>query len=209
MITTNAMRKYRKILSITLASLLLAATFPVNGGTSLAKSAPATLGAPAQFNLSSPLPLPFPFNGALLASASAFPAMAAANGSDFSYLIRTCQTFGSVDPGGSCAFRGRELFLNFTLPTNLNPGTAHLMLNASGIGSNCNRFEINGTQIGILLDRNNLAQQVTEISDVPAGVLRVGNNTLRITSLNETNCTDTPTRDAFLINHVVLFWHLN
>jgi len=77
MIKMNAMRKYHKILSITLASLLLAATFPVSRGTSLAKSAPAAFGAAKQFNLSSPLPLPFPFNKALSASASAFPAMAA------------------------------------------------------------------------------------------------------------------------------------
>jgi len=48
------MGKYRKIISITLASLLLAATFQVNGGTSLAKSAPAVLGSPAQFNLKAP-----------------------------------------------------------------------------------------------------------------------------------------------------------
>jgi hypothetical protein len=36
MIKTNTMRKYRKSLSIALATLLLAASFPVNGGTALA-----------------------------------------------------------------------------------------------------------------------------------------------------------------------------
>ena len=49
MIKTNAMRKYRKALSITLASLLLASSFPVNGGTSLAKSAPSALAAGSDF----------------------------------------------------------------------------------------------------------------------------------------------------------------
>jgi hypothetical protein len=43
------MRKYRKVLSITLASMLLAASFPVNGGTSLAKPTSATLAAGSDF----------------------------------------------------------------------------------------------------------------------------------------------------------------
>lgn len=43
------MRKYHKILSIALASLLLASSFPVNGGTSLAKSTSAILAAGSDF----------------------------------------------------------------------------------------------------------------------------------------------------------------
>jgi hypothetical protein len=197
MIKINAMRKYHKILSITMTSLLLAATIPVNGGTSLAKSAPAAFGAAEQFNLSSPLPLPFPFNKALSASASAFPAMAAAAASDFVYVTSSFTSFNDDNP--------ERTFPAFTLPTTYVSRRAHIMVQAKGVDFTCNRFEINGKQVNVLVDRDNSNVLYTEYNDIASGTLRAGSNTLFVQTRNE-SCGLGGNLDDFAITNVVIFY---
>jgi hypothetical protein len=202
MVNLNAMRKYHKILSITLASLLLAASFPVNGGTSLAKSAPETLADLAQSNLSSPLP--FPFNGAL--SASAFPTMAAAAGSDFLVLITTAnggEAFGDEQGNVPGRFRGLFAEYDFDLP-NVDPRQTHfVMLQSFSVDNPCNRFEINGLQIPVLRDHGGLRLWTTELMRIPINTLKPTDNKLRITSLNE-NCATGGNENDFAVSNVVI-----
>jgi hypothetical protein len=202
MIKTNATRKYRKVLSITLASLLLATSFPVNGGTSLAKSAPETLAAAAQFDIGSSLP--FPFNGALPAPASAFPTMAAAQGSNFVYVISSFHAFGNeCIPSSTCNGPFREY--TFNLPPNATTGSGHIMLQASHVDVDCNTFTINGRQISVLNDRNGSTSAQVEMNDIPSGVLRPGANRLFIQA-RDVNCSVNGQLDDFRVSNVVIFY---
>jgi hypothetical protein len=172
MIKTNTMRKYRKSLSVMLASLLLASSLPVSGGTTLASTSAA---------------------------------LAAAAGSDFVYIIRAQQSFGDVATGGT--FQGEDQTYTFTLPSNLAPGTAHVMAHGKGFSNNCNRFEVNGTNLGIFAIRSNPNEFFVEMGDVPSGILRPGTNTLTIRALNA-NCTVGGDLDEFVISNVIFFYHV-
>jgi hypothetical protein len=201
MIKTNAMRKYRKVLSITLASLLLATSFPVNGGTSSAKSAPETLAAAAQFDFGSSLP--FPFNGALPASAAIVGKAAAAQGSNFVYVISSFQSFGNECLPGVC--KGPFAEYTFTLPNNATTGSGHIMLQASHVDVDCNTFTINGRQISVLNDRNGSTSAQVEMNDIPSGVLKPGVNKLFIQARSQ-SCTVTGQIDDFRVSNVVVFY---
>jgi hypothetical protein len=172
-IRTLAMRKYHRCLSVMLAFLLLASSFPVKGGTSLATPDSMTQG-PVKVK-----------------------------GSDFVYVFSSINSFGLVDSGGE--FRGPEFTFNFPLPNTVK-GKGHVMLQAKGVNTtNCNRFEINGTQIGVLIGRNS-SEFVIEMNDISAGVLKPGNNTLRIASRNLNDCSPGGSLDSFAITNVVIFY---
>jgi hypothetical protein len=199
-----AMRMYRKSLSITLATLLLASSFPA---ISLGTSLPSTLAAAAKSNfgsttLGSPhLELPFLFNGAPI---SPFATLPAAAGSDFVYVFVGAQTFGDVSIGGT--FRGEDELYTFTIPS-IAPGQAHIMLESQQVGRSCNTFQINGTQVGLLSSRGDSNVVYTEMGTIPSGVLRAGANTLYIRSLN-TNCTSGGDLDEFAVSNAVIFYHI-
>lgn len=156
------MRKYRKSLSITLASLLLASSFPINGGT----------------------------------------ALAAAQGSNFVYVISSLNSFGDVSSGG--IFRGEQFTFEFTLPSNVS-GRGHVQLQVRGLNTNCNRFEINGTQVNVLIDQSNRGGLEVQMNDTGPGVLKPGLNRLLIRSLNS-GCTVGGDLDEFILTNIVVFY---
>jgi hypothetical protein len=202
MIKTNAIHKYRKSLAVMLASLLLASSLPVSGGTILGSTS-ATMAVAAQFDLGSPLP--FPFNGALSSSASAFPTMAAAQGSNFIYVISSLQSLGNVClPGGVC--KGPFAEYKFNLPSN-TVGRGQVMLQASHVNVGCNTFTINGTQINVLINRNGSGELHVEMNDIPSGVLKPGENTLFIQS-RSSSCTVTGDIDDFRITNVAVTYQI-
>jgi hypothetical protein len=163
MLKTNATRKYRKSFSIMLATLLLASSFPVNGGTALATSVPAT--------------------------------PAAAAGSDFVYVTSSFVSFSDSSP---------ERTFHFTLPNNVT-GRGHIMVQAKGVDFDCNRFEINGSQVNVLVDRDGSNELHTEYNDISSGVLHGGDNTLFIQARNE-SCGLGGNLDNFAITNIVIFY---
>jgi hypothetical protein len=152
------------------------------------------------------LALPFPGNGGASLTTSAPATLAAAPASDFTLVITSNHSFGDVSSGGT--FQGEDQSYPFTLPSNLGSGRMLVMLTARGVGNNCNRFEVNGTQInGILVNRDNSNEQHTELFDVPPNVLKPGANTLYIRAVNS-SCTAGGNLDEFVLNNVVFLYHV-
>ena len=205
----TSMRKHCKGLSITLATLLLASSFPVNGGTSLAKSAPATFAAAKQFNFGSPLPLPFPFNKALSASASTFPTVAAAAGSNFRYLInspRGGDSFGDEPGSVGGTYKGTAFTYEFPLPGVDPAQKAVVILSSRSVSVSCNTFEINGVQIGAALrDHNDSTVWETETAQIPGGVLKATDNKLRIGAMSA-SCNTSGNLDDFIVANLVIHY---
>ena len=177
-IRTLAIRKYRKSFSIALASLLLAATFPVNGGTSLAKSTSSPLAAPA---------------------GSTFVTIIGSSGGGDSFGDEP----GSV-PG---TYRGLQFTYTFNLPGVDPTKHAQVILSTHNLSSNCNRFEINGVQVpNALRDHGDEGEFKTDQSRILSSVgLKETGNTLRIAALN-TSCTTGGNEDDFGVANVVIHY---
>jgi hypothetical protein len=120
---------------------------------------------------------------------------AAAAGSDFVYVTSSFATFNESTP---------ERTFNFTLPNNVT-GRGHIMVQAKRVDFGCHRFEINGTQVNVLVDRDGSGDLHTEYNDISSGVLRPGNNTLFIQTRNE-SCGLGGNLDDFSITNVVIFY---
>jgi hypothetical protein len=177
MIKTNAMRKYRKFLSITLASLLLASSFSINGGASLAKSASTTLAAAAGSNFV-----------VIIGSGS---------GGD---------SFGDEPGSVGGNYRGLEFtYPAFSLPGVDPSKSAVVQLASKNVSTACNRFEINGVQVPALRDHNDSNVWETEIFRIPTGVLKATGNILRIQALNE-SCAEGGNEDDFIVSNVVIHY---
>lgn len=175
MVKANATRKYRKSLSIMLASLLLASSFPVKGGTSLATSPSMT------------------------------SATAAGTGLYFVYAVSSLNSIGDEDTEGG-VFRGPEWTIPFDIPENITlTGRAHIMIQARGVDVSCNRVELNGTQINVLVNRNGSSELHADYNDVPSGTLKAGRNFLRFASRSEA-CNTVGNLDDFAITNVVIFY---
>jgi hypothetical protein len=120
---------------------------------------------------------------------------AAAAGSDFVYVLSSFVTFNDDNP---------ERTFHFTLPSNVT-GRGHIMVQAKGVDFSCNRFEINGTQVNVLVDRDGSGEVDAEYNDISSGVLHGGDNTLFIQTRNE-SCGLGGNLDDFSITNIVIFY---
>jgi hypothetical protein len=120
---------------------------------------------------------------------------AAPAGSDFVYVTTAFVSFSDQNP---------ERTFTFTLPDNLT-GRGHIMVQAKGVDVSCNRFEINGSQVNVLVNRNGSTELHTDYQDILSGVLRGGTNTLFIQSRNE-SCGLGGNLDDFDIANIAIFY---
>lgn len=79
------------------------------------------------------------------------------------------------------------------------------MVQAKGVDFGCHRFEINGTQVNVLVDRDGSNVLQAEYNDISSGVLRGGSNTLFIQTRNE-SCGLGGNLDNFSITNIVIFY---
>ncbi len=134
--------------------------------------------------------------GTSLATSSSLTSAAPA-GSDFVYVTTlNIVSFSDQNP---------ERTFTFTLPANLTTGLGHIMVQARGVDHSCNRFEINGNQVNVLVNRSGNNERHTDHQDILSGVLRPGTNTLFIQSRNE-SCGLGGNLDDFDIGNIVIFY---
>jgi hypothetical protein len=120
---------------------------------------------------------------------------AAAAGGGFVYVTSSFISFGDSNP---------EDVIPFTLPEGLT-GRGHVMVQARGVSTGCNIFEINGDQVNVLINRRDSDEVHTEYNDISSDTLRSGANTLRIRARTG-NCTLTGDLDDFSLTNIVVFY---
>jgi hypothetical protein len=150
---------------------------------------------------------------ALLLLATAVPvikgATSAAAFSNFVYVVTSASGgdhYGDDPNGLGGVYRGDDFTYTFNLPGVDQTKSAQVIASTFNVGSSCNRFEINGVQIGgVLRDHNDASVWETETARIPSGLLKATGNTLTIRALNS-SCGSGGDLDDFMVANVTVHY---